>query len=69
MAEKIPEKIPNSEINKRVDLRGTPTVTIDPDDAKDYDDALSVKRLKWQSGKLVYTSDDVSYYAKEKTVL
>ncbi|MDR2893983.1 MAG: ribonuclease R [Alistipes sp.] len=44
-AEAIPDKITAAEIKRRRDFRSTTTFTIDPDDAKDFDDALSIKRL------------------------
>ena len=67
--EKIPIEIPNSEINKRVDFRGTPTFTIDPTDAKDYDDALSVKKLKNGNWEVGIHIADVSYYVKENSII
>ena len=61
-ANKILEKISKEEISKRLDLRNTTTFTIDPKDAKDFDDALSVKKLKngnWEVGVHIA---DVSHY-------
>ncbi|MFA5714000.1 MAG: ribonuclease R, partial [Bacteroidales bacterium] len=52
-ANKIPEEIGEEEIAKRRDLRQLPTFTIDPKEAKDFDDALSIVELKegvWQIG-------------------
>ncbi len=63
-AEKISEKIPEKEIKKRRDFRNTVTFTIDPEDAKDFDDALSIRRLQngcWEVGVHIA---DVSYYVK-----
>ncbi|PID91396.1 MAG: ribonuclease R [Bacteroidetes bacterium] len=68
-AEKIPDTISESEIRARRDFRGTPTFTIDPADAKDFDDALSLKKLKnghWEVGVHIA---DVSHYVKTKTIL
>lgn len=45
LADKMPAEIPESEIKKRLDYRDVTTFTIDPRDAKDFDDALSIKRL------------------------
>ena len=44
-AEKIPAVITPEDIKARRDMRGVPTFTIDPEDAKDFDDALSLKQL------------------------
>ena len=52
-ANKIPDDISAEEIAKREDMRNTTTFTIDPRDAKDFDDALSIKQLKngrWEVG-------------------
>ena len=68
-AEKIPEGISAEEIKKRRDFRKTPTFTIDPADAKDFDDALSLKPLKdglWEVGIHIA---DVSHYVRPKTIL
>lgn len=68
-AEKISMDLPEEEIKKRLDMRPVVTFTIDPKDAKDFDDALSVREL----GKGIYEVGihiaDVSYYVKENTVL
>lgn len=63
-AEKIPFEIPASEIKKRRDMREVTTFTIDPVDAKDFDDALSVQQLTdgmWEIGIHIA---DVSYFLK-----
>lgn len=63
-AERISEIIPEKEINKRRDFRNTLTITIDPFDAKDFDDALSIKKLdngNWEIGVHIA---DVSHYVK-----
>jgi len=68
-AEKIPEGITPEEIKSRRDFRKTPTFTIDPADAKDFDDALSLKSLEnglWEVGVHIA---DVSHYVKTKTIL
>jgi ribonuclease R len=69
VADKIPLKIPNSEIKKRVDFRKTTTFTIDPVDAKDYDDALSVKKLKNGNWEIGVHIADVGYYVKENDII
>lgn len=68
-AEKIPLEIPQEEIRKRKDCREITTFTIDPEDAKDFDDALSVRRLKGGLYEVGVHIADVSYYVKENTVL
>lgn len=67
-AEAIPEIIPQSEIDKRRDMRNVLTFTIDPADAKDFDDALSVD---WVDGVLevgIHIAD-VSHYLRPETEL
>lgn len=68
-AEKIPDEIPEEEYKYRRDLRDTTTFTIDPEDAKDFDDALSLSRLengKWEIGIHIA---DVSHYVREESIL
>ncbi len=68
-AGKIPEKIPAQEIARRRDFRGTPTFTIDPADAKDFDDALSVRATgdgRWEIGVHIA---DVTHYVTEKGII
>lgn len=68
-AEKIPDEIPEEEIRQRRDMRGVTTLTIDPHDAKDFDDALSIRKLEnglWEVGVHIA---DVSYYVKPGTIL
>jgi ribonuclease R len=68
-AEKIPDRISPQEIGGRRDFRKVPTFTIDPADAKDYDDALSLQGLEkgiWEVGVHIA---DVSHYVKTKTIL
>lgn len=68
-AEKIPLEIPEEEIRKRRDCREVTTFTIDPKDAKDFDDALSIRQLKEGLYEVGIHIADVSYYVKENTVL
>jgi len=66
-AEKIPFEIPAEEIKKRRDFRQIWTCTIDPPDAKDFDDALSLIKKEnglWEVGVHIA---DVSYYVKPGT--
>ncbi|MFV0329620.1 MAG: ribonuclease R [Dysgonomonas sp.] len=68
-ANKIPEDITPEEIAKREDMRNTLTFTIDPRDAKDFDDALSIKQLKngrWEVGVHIA---DVTHYVQEGDII
>ena len=68
-ANKIPEEITQEEIRNREDFRDATTFTIDPKDAKDFDDALSIRRLgngTWEIGVHIA---DVTYYVKPNTVI
>ncbi len=68
-AEKIPEQIPQEEINKRRDFRSVTTFTIDPKDAKDFDDALSIQKLEDGSWEVGVHIADVTHYVQPKTVI
>jgi ribonuclease R len=68
-AEQIPEEIPQEEIEKRRDLRDVLTFTIDPDDAKDFDDALSIRKLDHGQFEIGVHIADVSYYVRPGTEL
>ena len=61
-AEKLRSRIPKSEIERRVDLRDLPMVTIDGADAKDYDDAVSIETTEKGNYQLGVHIADVSYY-------
>ncbi|PCJ85996.1 MAG: ribonuclease R [Flavobacteriales bacterium] len=63
-AEKIPTEISKEEIKKRRDFRNVTTFTIDPADAKDFDDALSVKKLKTGNFEIGVHIADVTHYVK-----
>ncbi|WP_127845981.1 ribonuclease R [Psychroflexus aestuariivivens] len=68
-ANQIDTKIDNSEIKKRRDLRDTLTFTIDPADAKDFDDALSFKKMDNGNFEIGIHIADVSHYVKPGTIL
>ncbi|MDP3661733.1 MAG: ribonuclease R [bacterium] len=69
------KRIFSEEIPKRKDFRNTTTFTIDPVDAKDFDDALSFKKLpsRQSSGQAIYEVGvhiaDVSFFVRENTAL
>jgi len=68
-ADNISEIIPEEEIKKRRDFRDTTTFTIDPYNAKDFDDALSVKKLDSDNYEIGIHIADVSHYVKENNIL
>ena len=68
-AQKIPVEITADEIKKRRDFRNVTTFTIDPFDAKDFDDAISIRPLEnnlWEIGVHIA---DVTHYIKLNSVL
>jgi ribonuclease R len=68
-ANKISMEISPEEIKKRRDFRDVPTLTIDPADAKDFDDALSLRKLDngfWEVGIHIA---DVTHYVEPATLL
>ena len=68
-ANQINTSIQDSEIKKRRDLRDVLTFTIDPKDAKDFDDALSFKKLDNGNFEIGIHIADVSHYVKPGTIL
>jgi ribonuclease R len=68
-AEKISAEIPEEVIAKREDFRNVLTFTCDPADAKDFDDALSIRKLEnglWEVGVHIA---DVTYYVEEGGII
>ena len=68
-ANHIDAAIPQSEIDKREDMRDVMTFTIDPRDAKDFDDAISIRQINknlWEVGVHIA---DVTHYVREDSVI
>ena len=68
-AEKLTPGITEEEIARRIDMRDVLTFTIDPADAKDFDDALSFREIKkglWEVGVHIA---DVSHYVTEGSII
>lgn len=65
IAAKIPLNISDEEIAKRIDFRDITTFTIDPFDAKDFDDAISFKKLENGNYQIGVHIADVTHYVKE----
>jgi ribonuclease R len=68
-ADKISEEITDKDLKGRKDFRGTLTFTIDPTDAKDFDDALSLVKLNNGNYEVGVHIADVSYYVKPGSVM
>ncbi len=63
------DELTSEELTKRLDLRDKLIITIDPEDAKDFDDAISVEDLPNGNLLLGVHIADVSYYVREGTAL
>ncbi|MDH5476554.1 MAG: ribonuclease R, partial [Cyclobacteriaceae bacterium] len=68
-AEQIDDHISKEEIKKRRDFRKVTTFTIDPEDAKDFDDAISIEKLKNGNYEVGVHIADVTQYVRYKTSL
>jgi ribonuclease R len=68
-AESFGDKIPKTEIESRLDLRSMPLVTIDGEDARDFDDAVFAEPLKSGSWRLWVAIADVSSYVEPNSPL
>jgi len=68
-AEELPEEIPQNEIEKRTDFRNKLTFTIDPFDAKDFDDAISFVNIGEGRYEVGVHIADVTHYIQPDTLL
>lgn len=68
-AEELPVEIPEKELQSRRDFRDVFTITIDPADAKDFDDAISFKDLGNETYQVGVHIADVSYYVRPDTAI
>ncbi|MDL2222903.1 ribonuclease R [Bacteroidales bacterium OttesenSCG-928-M11] len=68
-AGKISSKITREDEAEREDFRNTVTFTIDPHDAKDFDDALSIKQLSDETWEIGVHIADVTHYVKPGTAI
>ena len=68
-ASSFSDQIPASEISQRRDFRDIFTITIDPEDAKDFDDAVSLKPLEKNHWEVGVHIADVSWYVRPGTAI
>ncbi|MCD8071892.1 MAG: ribonuclease R [Alistipes sp.] len=68
-AENIPGKIEKKDYIERRDMRNIPTFTIDPADAKDFDDALSIRKLVNGSWEVGVHIADVTHYVRPGSIV
>jgi ribonuclease R len=68
-SERLPDLIPAAEIARRKDMRDVLTFTIDPVDARDFDDAISIRAIDHGQLEIGVHIADVSYYVHPETVL
>jgi len=68
-AARLPDILDSAEIKRRKDCRDVFTITIDPADAKDFDDAISVRKLRNGNYEVGVHIADVSYYVEQDSQL
>ncbi|MGM9853635.1 MAG: ribonuclease R [Muribaculaceae bacterium] len=68
-ADKIGPGITDEEVAKRIDMRDVTTFTIDPRDAKDFDDALSIRPLKNGNFEVGVHIADVTHYVRSESII
>ena len=69
VANRISPVIDSTEIAKRIDMRDVTTFTIDPRDAKDFDDALSIQKISDNEFEIGVHIADVTHYVREGDVI
>jgi ribonuclease R len=69
VAEKLTAGITDEEVAKRIDFRGITTFTIDPKDAKDFDDALSMRKLENGNWEIGIHIADVTHYVHPNDII
>ena len=67
--ERVPERIPPGDLRDRADLRHLAFATIDPETARDFDDAVALETLPGGGHRLWVAVADVSHYVREGTAL
>ena len=65
----LPDSVPSSALNNRLDLRKIKTITIDGDDSKDFDDAVSLEMTERGDYLLGVHIADVAYYVKQNDII
>ncbi len=68
-AEAMPDQVREEDLMQRLDLRSVPTCTIDPETAKDFDDALSLRRLDNGDYEVGVHIADVTHYLQPNSAL
>jgi ribonuclease R len=68
-ANNLDTSIDEAEVAKRRDMRSIPTFTIDPKDAKDFDDALSIRKLENGNWEIGVHIADVTHYVRPGTLI
>lgn len=68
-AKTVAKTVTKEEISRRVDYRDVFTITIDPLDARDFDDALSLKKIDEKTWEIGVHIADVSHYVSENSSL
>jgi ribonuclease R len=68
-AEQVPRKVEDADRHDRADLRDVPFMTIDPETARDFDDAVALQSMPGGGHRVWVAVADVSHYLRENTAL